>query len=87
MSMKSQYNIYEDGATLELTERVRIAYEDGHRIVWNHNGMRGVIPPAILEAQFSLMRDYSARPRNCDRIPPGVGVVEWQVVVRIPSRR
>ena len=85
--MKSVYEFVWDGDVVELRDRVNLrkAYLDGHRIVWNHKGMRGVIPPATLEAAFDLIDAYESRLRQYDMVPEGVGLIGWESVVLVPS--
>lgn len=84
--MKSQYNFYADTEvmTLALHNAIHNAFVDGHRIIWNHKGMRGVIPTAILESVYGLLKDYGSRTRSLDAVPEGVGKVEWASTVRVP---
>lgn len=85
--MKSQYELRWDGEVLDLRvhPNIRKAMAADHRVIWNHKGMRGVIPPALLTAQFQLLDAYSSRLRSHDAAPPGVGLVYWESVVRVPS--
>lgn len=83
--MKSLYEFNLDGEVLYLFLHPEIRkHFPHHRIVWNHKGMRGVIPPPILEAQYALWDEYKSRLRALDEIPPSVGVVSWDAVVPIP---
>lgn len=84
--MKSQYNFYADTevVTLALHNAIHNAFVDGSRIVWNHKGMRGIIPTAILEAAYGLLSDYESRTRTLDEKPSWVGMVPWESTVRVP---
>lgn len=84
--MKSVYEFVWDGEVLDLLgqKNIRKNWKAGHRIVWNHRGMRGVIPPAVLEAHFTLIGEYGSRLRDYDQMPPSVGLLSWDCVVQVP---
>lgn len=84
--MKSLYEFQNDGMILRLEDypNIRKNFPEA-RIVWNMCGMRGVIPPQILEAQYKLMDQYGSRLRAYDRTPEAIGMVTWESVVRVPS--
>lgn len=83
--MKSVYEYRYDGTYLRLENHPNIRKNfPESRIVWNMMGMRGVIPPALLEAEFKLMDEYGSRLRDYDQMPPGVGLLSWDCVVRVP---
>ena len=85
--MKSQFDFDFDADVLNLIlgSRLHAAYERGDRVIWNNKGMRGVIPPAILESQFGLMSNYDSRLRSYDRMPEEIGQVNWGCVVLVPA--
>lgn len=85
--MKSVYEVHYDGHLLDLAAfpDIRENWKD-HRIVWNYRGMRGLIPPPILEAQFELIDDYRAMHSRYDLMPQSIGILAWECVVRVPPR-
>ena len=86
--MKSQYEFVwdQDSFGLALGETIHKAFLDGHRIIWNHKGMRGVVPPAVLEAHYTLLAEYKSRLRAYDAMPQSVGVLIWDCVVLVLPR-
>jgi len=83
--VKSFYEFSHDRPTVDLLLNPKIRKNfPAHRIIWNYKGMRGVIPPTILLSQFQLIEEYKSRLRSYDVVPPGVGMIEWDCVVRVP---
>lgn len=85
--MKAVFEFRWDSETfgLALGETIHKEFLAGHRIIWNHKGMRGVIPPAILESHYDLLAAYQSRLRDYDVAPPDVGRLRWECVVRVPA--
>jgi len=83
--MKSVYEIKWGGPTLLLNSKIRAHHKAGHRIVWNYLGLKGVVPPAVLDAEFAIMDAFeSRRHRAYDAPPVDVGLVRWEQVVMVP---
>ncbi len=83
--MRPQYTIYTTADPLLLRESssLRSHWEEGYRIIWNYDGLLGVIPPATLSAAFTILDDYRRRLRPLDRIPADVGTVHFEETVRL----
>lgn len=84
--MKSRLEIRYDGEPLDVARAdIRQAHEDGWRVVWNHKGLRGIIPPAVLVAIYSIVDAYRSNRRQRDAVPPALALVTWAQVVPIPG--
>ncbi len=83
--MRSRYNVHWDEDILDIVSKagIREAHERGDRIVWYREGAVGVIPDAILDAEFKLFDDFKVRRRTYDRVPESVGVISWNQVVQV----
>lgn len=83
--MKPVYTVFcnEDPLHLVAYGGMKRYHKQGHRIVWNFNGMLGVIPPAVLESAFATLADYRKRRRTFDMMPSAVSEIRWEQVVRL----
>ncbi len=82
--MRSQYRIYWDGDSLDLTSpNIRGNHAAGNRIIWVREGAQGVIPDAVLDDAFRLYDDFRARLRTTEAVPAAVGQIEWAQVVQV----
>ncbi len=82
--MRSRLSIYVDTDTLDIiAPNIRRAHEEGLRIIWIREGAMGVIPDALLDAEYKLYDDFRARRRTLDRVPEVVGLISWAQVVQV----
>lgn len=75
-----------DADILDLTKHdIQIAMSMGKRIIWNHKGLRRLVPPAIIESELQLYEDYKSRLRVGDRMPERVGRAIWDQTIQLPA--
>lgn len=75
-----------DADTLDLTTReIRWAISQGEQIIWNHKGLRRLVPATIVVSELRLFDDYKSRLRVGDRVPERVGKVIWDQTVPVPE--
>jgi hypothetical protein len=61
------------------------ANDEGARVVWNHHGMRHLIPDMVITNARYAYEDYTKRRYTQDKIPPHVGLIVWEQTVRLPA--
>jgi hypothetical protein len=64
-------------------EKLRQAAESGGVLYWNHGGLVGKVPNAVLRDTLSVYDDYvRLRERHPDAVPPqDAGVIRWEQTV------
>lgn len=73
-----------DADMLDLTKHdIQIAVSMGKQIIWNHKGLRRLVPMPIVEYEIQLFEDYKSRLRVGDRVPERVGRVIWEQTVPV----
>ncbi len=83
--MRDLHEVNCDGTILDLTKHgIREAAEMGKRIVWNHKGLRRLVPPAIIESELQLYDEYRSRSRQLDALPERIGQVIWGQTILLP---
>lgn len=84
--MRSLHEVNWDGDMLDLTKHgIQVAASMNLRIIWNHKGMRRLVPDDIIEAELRLLQEYMVRRRQYDTLPERVGQVVWAQTIPVPE--